>query len=125
MPESLVHRVRGEQIPAGNNQLRLLEVIVDEHQRPCWRARCLQSGNLLNVALDGFVQVPETISIRPTEDHHDYLGERKRARRRRRWIFLIGSLLLAAAAVYYQDAVMAWWDTVTAWLHKLQELIRS
>jgi hypothetical protein len=122
MPESLVHRVRGEQIPAGKNHLRLLEVIVDEDQRPFWRARCLQSGNLLNVALDGFVKVPETISIRPTEDHHDYLGDRKRAQRRRRWIFLIGSLLLAATTMYYHDAIVPWLHMLR---DRVQELIRS
>ncbi|MCH1504502.1 MAG: hypothetical protein L7V86_13040 [Verrucomicrobiales bacterium] len=118
MPESLVHRVRGEQIPAGKNHLRLLEVVVDEDQRPFWRARCLQSGNLLNVALDGFVKVPESISIRPTENHDDYVGERRRAQKRRRWIFLIGSLLLAAIAMHYQDTIMAL-------LQKLQDIIRS
>ena len=118
MPESLVHRVRGEQVPAGQNHLRLLEVIVDEDQRPFWRARCLQTGNLLNVALDGFVKVPETIKIKPTEAPQDYVGERKRSRKRLRWIFFIGSLLLAAAALYYQDTAMAV-------LHKLQDLIQS
>ena len=99
MPESLVHRVRGEQIPAGKNHLRLLEVVVDEDQRPFWRARCLQSGHLLNVALD-------------------YVGERRRAQKRRRWIFLIGSLLLAAIAMHYQDTIMAL-------LQKLQDIIRA
>ena len=118
MPEPLVHRVRGEQIPAGENRLRLLEVIVDENQRPCWRARCLQTGNLLNVALDGFINVPETINIRPTETHHDYIGQRRRVLKRRLWMFILGSLLLAATTMYFHDTVMAW-------LHRLQEALGS
>ena len=118
MPESLVHRVRGEQVPTGQNHLRLLEVIVDEDERPFWRARCLQTGNLLNVALDGFVKVPETIKIKPTETPQDYLGERRSAVKRRRWIFIIGSLLLATTVLYYQDTAMAM-------LHRLQDLVQS
>lgn len=119
MSASLVNRVRGEQIPLGENHLRLLEVIVDEHETPMWRARCLQTGNLLNVALDGFVKVSEPLVIKPSSQvPHDYVGERKRARRLRRWVFSIGSLLLAGLALLFPD-------TALGWLKSLKEFVES
>ena len=116
MSASLVHRVRGEQIPLGENHLRLLEVVVDEHETPMWRARCLQTGNLLNVALDGFVRVSEPLVIKPTQTPHDYVGERKRGRRRRWWLFLVGSLVLAGLAWLYPDTALGWLKSLQGWV---------
>ena len=108
MPSPLVHRVRGEQIPIGENQMRLLEVIVDEQQRPLWRARCLQSGRLLNVGLDGLIQAPHSITLPAARPQQDDVGERKRSRQLLRWLFILSSLTLAALALYYHDIVVGW-----------------
>lgn len=105
MPASLTHRVRGERVPLNGVQLHLLEVIVDESQTPLWRARCLETGKLLTVALDGLVQVPLSRSLADVEE--DYLSERRRDRWRFRGKLIGGSLLLAALAVFFQEPVQA------------------
>ena len=112
MPTSLANRVRGEQVPHGENQLRLLEVIVDEElQRPLWRARCLRTGNLITIALDGFVQPPKPVASSQTAQSMtpmEALAERRRQRSSRLWWFILASLLLAGFAMFYQDTIVAW-----------------
>ena len=44
---SLTNRVRGEFVPIEQGSLHLLEVIYDEAQNPFWKARCMQTGNVL------------------------------------------------------------------------------
>ena len=118
MPASLANRVRGEQVPLDDGaHLRLLEVIVNEEQIPLWRARCLQTGHLLTVALDGLVQVPTSpmVSLPNTDD---YVADYRRQRRRRRWLFFLSSLIIAFSAFYFRDQL-------TAALEMLRNLSRS
>jgi hypothetical protein len=102
MPASLANRVRGEQVPLNGAHLRLLEVVVTEEQVPLWKARCLQTGNLLTVALDGLVQVPNTPSITLAEPE-DYIADYRRHRRRRFGKYFVGSILVAALAFYFSE----------------------
>ncbi len=113
MPASLANRVRGEQVPLNGVHLRLLEVIVDEERRPLWRARCLQTGDLLTVALDGLVQVPVPNPASDPDD--DYLGERRRSRRRLRWKLGAGSVVMAILAFVFRDQLMSWAEAFRAY----------
>lgn len=90
MSALLANRVRGETVPVNGGQLRLLEVIVDSDRTPYWRARCLQTGKLATVALDGFVQAPVS---RPADAGKPHSTDRREGRRRfRLWAMLAGGL---------------------------------
>lgn len=116
MPISLADRVRGEQVPLNGVHLRLLEVIIDDERTPLWRARCLQTGKLLTVALDGLVQVPVSSPIRLPDGDHEELYRRRR--RRQRWKFFFWSLLIAGLAFIFRDHL-------AGWLGSLRELVQG
>ncbi len=85
--------------------MRLLEVVIDEHQTPFWKARCLQTGNLLTVALDGLVQTP-TAPVPSNAATPDYHRTYRRRRMRKRVVFLLGSILLAGGAFAFREEIM-------------------
>lgn len=93
----------------------MLEVVVDEQRTPLWRARCLQSGKLLTVALDGLVQVPLAPHAAEGSDE-DYFSERRRARGRKRWVFLAGSVGVASLAFVMRDSLASWLETLRGFL---------
>ncbi len=111
---SLSQRVRGEQVPINGSTFQLLEVVADDHSTPFWRARCGQSGQVFNLALDGMVQTS------PMRDLNlggiDYLAERKKRQRRRRYLLMLACMVFGFVAYHHREQLLEWYQLLREWL---------
>jgi hypothetical protein len=113
---SLEYKVRGEFVPIGQGSLHLLEVVCDEQQKPFWKARCMQTGSVLRVALDGVVQQATASNL--DIGGIDRVNQQHRSGCRKFVIFVLFSALLAASTFVFRDQLQPYWERALAHISK-------
>lgn len=101
-------------MPVDQSNLHLLEIVYDEQQNPFWKARCLQTGKVLRVALDGAVQ--QAMAGNLNLGGIDYLNQRRQTRGRKRLVLVLLSVGLAAAAFVFRDQLQPYWERALAFV---------